>query len=62
MTDTVIPDAPEKVIAAIDMTAERFGLSRDDHLRRSRLGTALQEVEVSVAAQAGSAEPISDDE
>ena len=31
MADIVIPDVPEDVIAAIDMKAQRLGLSRADY-------------------------------
>ncbi len=35
MTDILIPDVPEDVVAAIDLNAQRLGLSRPDYLRRA---------------------------
>ncbi len=35
MTDIVIRDVPEDVIAAIDIKARRLGLSRIDYVRRA---------------------------
>ncbi len=35
MTDILIPDVPEDVVAAIDRNAQRLGLSRSDYLRRA---------------------------
>ena len=35
MTDILIRDVPEDVIAAIDMKAKRLGLSRTEYLRRT---------------------------
>ena len=35
MTDILIRDVPEDVIAAIDMKAQRLGLSRTEYLRRT---------------------------
>ena len=34
MADILIPDVPEDVIVAIDMKAQRLGISRADYLRR----------------------------
>ncbi|MDP3971336.1 MAG: ribbon-helix-helix protein, CopG family [Candidatus Nanopelagicales bacterium] len=34
MTDVLIRDLPDDVIAAIDRNAERLGLSRNEYLRR----------------------------
>ena len=57
----MIPDVPEDVTAAIDLKAQRLGLSRADHLRwvptRER---ALQTVEVDVADLASFAETFAD--
>ena len=50
MADILIPDVPEDVIAAIDMKAQRLGLSRADYLRRVLARErAAQVVQVSVA-------------
>ena len=35
MADIIIPDVPDDVIAAIDVKAQRLGLSRNDYLRRA---------------------------
>lgn len=35
MTDILIRDVPEDVIAAIDIKAQRLGLSRTEYLRRT---------------------------
>ena len=35
MTDILIRDVPEDVIAAIDTKAQRLGLSRTEYLRRT---------------------------
>lgn len=35
MADILIPDVPEDVVAAIDLNAQRLGLSRSDYLRRT---------------------------
>ncbi len=48
MTDILIRDSPDEVIAAIDARAKRVGLSRSEYLRR----TLERE-------RAGSASPIS---
>jgi hypothetical protein len=34
MVDALIRDVPEHVLAAIDATASRLGLSRDEYLHR----------------------------
>lgn len=34
MADILIPDVPEDVVAAIDLNAQRPGLSRSEYLRR----------------------------
>jgi plasmid stability protein len=34
MTDVLIRDVPDEVIAALDTRAERLGLSRSEYLRR----------------------------
>jgi hypothetical protein len=59
--DILIPDVPEDLIAAIDLKAQRLGLSRADYLRRVLTRErALQPVEVSVADLAGFAETFAD--
>ena len=35
MADIIIPDVPDDVIAAIDIKAQRLGLSRNDFLLRA---------------------------
>jgi hypothetical protein len=61
VADILIPDVPEDVIAAIDMKAQRLGLSRADYLRRilarERTGQAVQ---VAVALLASFAETFAD--
>ena len=50
MTDIVIRDVPEDVIAAVDRAAQRLGLSRTEYLRRVLAREHhLQSAEVSVA-------------
>lgn len=34
MADIIIPDIPDDVIAAVDVKAQRLGLSRDNYLGR----------------------------
>jgi hypothetical protein len=49
MTDILIPDVPDDVIAAIDAKARRLGLSRTEYLRRTlarERGTATAAVSV----------------
>jgi hypothetical protein len=49
MTDILIRDVPDDVIAAIDANARRLGLSRTEYLRRAlarERGTATAEVSV----------------
>ena len=46
MTDILIRDVPEDVIAAIDTKAQRLGLSRTEYLRR----TLARERDVASAA------------
>jgi hypothetical protein len=49
VTDILIRDVPEDVIAAIDAKAQRLGLSRTEYLRRTlarERGTANAEVSV----------------
>lgn len=43
MTDILIRDVPDEVIAGIDRKAERVGLSRSEYLRRAltREGSAI---------------------
>jgi plasmid stability protein len=61
VADILIPDIPEDVIAAIDVKAQRLGLSRADYLRRvlTRERDA-QPVEVSVADLASFSETYAD--
>lgn len=50
MTDILIRDVPEDVIAAIDAKAQRVGLSRTEYLRRALARERdSQPTEVSVA-------------
>jgi hypothetical protein len=49
VSDILIPDVPEDVIAAIDMKAQRLGISRADYLRRVLVRElAVQTARVSV--------------
>ncbi len=61
MADIVIQNVPEDVIAAIDIKAQRLGISRADYLRRilAREQDA-QPVQVTVADLAGFAETFAD--
>lgn len=45
MTDVLIRDVPEDVIAAVDAKARRLGLSRTEYLRRQLLQTATSSEE-----------------
>ena len=50
MADILIRDVPEGVIAAIDLKAQRLGLSRAEYLRRVRARERdAQPVQVTVA-------------
>ena len=61
MTDIIIPDVPDDVIAAIDVNAQRLGLSRDDFLRRALARERnIQSSEVSVDDLAVFAETFAD--
>ncbi len=40
MTDLLIRDVPDEVIAAIDATAKRLGLSRTEYVRRQLAAAA----------------------
>lgn len=40
MTDVLIRDVPDEVLAAVDVKAKRLGLSRTEYLRRQLLQTA----------------------
>lgn len=40
MSDVLIRDVPDEVLAAIDTQAERLGLSRTEYLRRELRGVA----------------------
>jgi hypothetical protein len=54
MTDILIRDVPDEVIAAVDAHASRLGLSRSEYVRR-RLAqdAAMSESSVTVADLAG---------
>ena len=61
MTDILIRDVPEDVIAAIDIKAQRVGLSRTEYLRRALARERnAQSAEVSVADLAGFANTFAD--
>lgn len=61
MSDILIRDVPEDVIAAIDVKAQRVGLSRTEYLRRALARErAGQLTEVSIADLAGFAERFAD--
>lgn len=61
MTDLLIRDVPEEVIAAIDAKAKRVGVSRTEYLRRAlvRESTTIEQ-EVSVRDLARFAETFAD--
>jgi hypothetical protein len=61
MTDVLIRDVPEEVIAAIDAKARRVGVSRTEYLRRTlvRESTTIEE-EVSVRDLARFADTFAD--
>ena len=50
VADILIRDLPDHVIAAIDATARRLGLSRNEYLRRRLAGTEDKALPVSVTA------------
>jgi hypothetical protein len=61
VADVLIPDVPEDVIAAIDLKAQRLGLSRADYLLRVLTRErAFQPVPVSVADLTSFAETFAD--
>ena len=61
MTDILIRDVPEDVIAAIDTKAQRLGLSRTEYLRRTLARErAVAPTEVSVADLAAFADTFAD--
>lgn len=61
MADILIPDVPEDVIAAIDLKAQRLGLSRADYLLRVLTRErVLRPVEVNVADLTSLAETFAD--
>ena len=61
MADILIPDVPEDVIAAIDLKAQRLGLSRADYLLRVLTRErAFQPVQVTVADLTSLAETFAD--
>lgn len=61
VADILVPDVPEDVVAAIDMKAQRLGLSRADYLRRVLTRErAAPAVQVSVANLASFAETFAD--
>jgi plasmid stability protein len=43
MTDVLIRDVPDEVLAAIDVKAKRVGLSRSEYLRRALERERVQE-------------------
>jgi hypothetical protein len=49
MTDLLIRDVPDEVVAAIDINANRLGLSRSEYLRRSLAQAAHKPGVVTVA-------------
>ncbi len=60
MPDILIRDLPEHVVAAIDASAQRLGLSRNEYLRR-QLGTeSAPHATVTVADLKRSAEVFAD--
>jgi D-serine deaminase-like pyridoxal phosphate-dependent protein len=50
MSDLLIRDVPEEVLASIDARASRLGLSRTEYLRRRLAQEARDEPEISVQA------------
>ena len=61
MTDILIRDVPEDVIAAIDIKAQRLGLSRTEYLRRTLTRERdVAPVAVSVADLAAFADTFAD--
>ncbi len=61
MTDILIRDVPEDVIAAIDIKAQRLGLSRTEYLRRTLARESyVAPAEVSVADLAAFADTFAD--
>jgi hypothetical protein len=61
VADIIIPDVPDHIIAAIDVKAQRLGLSRDSYLRRVLARERnIQSSEVSVADLASFAETFAD--
>jgi hypothetical protein len=49
MTDVLIRDVPDEVLAAIDAKAKRVGLSRTEYLRRTLDRERVQASAVSIA-------------
>ena len=60
MSDLLIRDVPDEVIAAIDATAKRLGLSRSEYLRRQLTAAAATGQRVSVDALAKFASTFAD--
>ena len=61
LTDLLIRDVPDEVVAAIDANAKRLGLSRTEYLRRRLASDALRSMEtVSTADLSRFAETFSD--
>ncbi len=61
MTDILIRDVPEEVVAAIDLKAQRVGLSRTEYLRRALARERdAQSTDVSIADLAGFADTFAD--
>jgi plasmid stability protein len=49
MTDLLIRDVPDEVVAAIDIGASRLGLSRSEYLRRALTQAATRAIGTSVS-------------
>lgn len=61
MTDVLIRDVPDDVLAAIDAKAQRLGLSRSEYLRRALARErATTEVDVTVGDLSRFADTFSD--
>lgn len=61
MTDILIRDVPDDVVAAIDAKAQRVGLSRSEYLRRSLARERSSEVvEVTLESLQSFAERVAD--
>lgn len=49
MTDLLIRDVPDQVLAALDARAQRLGISRSQYLQRALAREVAPEVEVTLA-------------